>query len=55
MFFSNYKKSEIFCFILEIKYLIKWFDYERKDSTWEPFEHLNCEEKLREFQKKHAH
>lgn len=49
------RTSTILFFISKIEYLVKWLGYERKDSTWEPLVNLNCDEKLREFQKKHAH
>lgn len=31
------------------EYLIKWKGYSRRESTWEPYNHLNCPETLEEF------
>jgi hypothetical protein len=33
-----------------LQYLIKWEGYPNEESSWEPKKHLNCPDKLREFE-----
>ena len=34
-----------------VKYLVKWLDYDIKDSSWEPIENLNtCSEVIEEYE-----
>jgi len=34
------------------EYFIKWKDWPASTNTWEPVEHLSCEEKVKEFEEK---
>ena len=34
------------------EYKIRWKGYSNEDDTWEPTSHLNCPERIREFQRK---
>lgn len=34
-----------------IQYLIKWQNYPEEDNTWEPQEHLNCDDLLKQFER----
>jgi transposase InsO family protein len=34
------------------EYKIRWKGYSNEDDTWEPTSHLNCPEKIREFQRR---
>ena len=38
-----------FSFQCEGLYFVKWKGYPESQNTWEPLEHLECHEKLKEF------
>ena len=38
-----------FIFQCEGLYFVKWIGYPESQNTWEPLEHLECHEKLKEF------
>lgn len=35
---------------MKVQYLLKWKGYKEEESTWEPVDHLDCEELIRTYE-----
>lgn len=42
----------LFIYLLQPEYFLKWLNFSRHNNSWEPKVNLNCDELLREFEKK---